>query len=137
MGQQNIPAQVDARAALYRSVLAGLRVLVVLDNARDIEQVRPLLPGTSECRVIVTSRSRLTGLAAGHGAHLLTLDVPTRQEATAGFLERIRASRPGEDVDMDLVERIVEGCGRLPLAVAIVAARAASHPDHPLPEVAA
>ncbi|MFF9488152.1 BTAD domain-containing putative transcriptional regulator [Streptomyces sp. NPDC014676] len=137
VGQQNIPAQVDARAALYRSVLAGLRVLVVLDNARDIEQVRPLLPGTSECRVIVTSRSRLTGLAAGHGAHLLTLDVPTRQEATAGFLERIRASRPGEDIDMDLVERIVEGCGRLPLAVAIVAARAASHPGHPLPQVAA
>jgi DNA-binding SARP family transcriptional activator/tetratricopeptide (TPR) repeat protein len=137
VGQQRIPADADARAALYRSVLAGRRVLVVLDNARDVEQVRPLLPGTSTCMVVVTSRSRLTGLAAGHGAHLLTLGVPSRQEAMTGFLERIRTSRPDDDLDMDLVERIVEGCGRLPLAVAIVAARAAGHPDHPLSQVAA
>ncbi len=120
-----------------RSVLAGRRVLIVLDNARDVEQVRPLLPGASTCMVVVTSRSRLTGLAAGHGAHLLTLGVPSRQEAMTGFLERIRTSRPDDDLDTDLVERIVEGCGRLPLAVAIVAARAAGHPDHPLSQVAA
>ncbi|MGA5551032.1 AfsR/SARP family transcriptional regulator [Streptomyces pseudogriseolus] len=137
VGRRRIPADADARAALYRSVLAGRRVLIVLDNARDVEQVRPLLPGASTCMVVVTSRSRLTGLAAGHGAHLLTLGVPSRQEAMTGFLERIRTSRPDDDLDTDLVERIVEGCGRLPLAVAIVAARAAGHPDHPLSQVAA
>jgi DNA-binding SARP family transcriptional activator len=73
-----IPADLDARAALYRSVLAGRRVLVLLDNARDGDQVRPLLPGSPGCLVVVTSRNQLTSLAAAEGAYLLTLDPPAR-----------------------------------------------------------
>ncbi|MER6979312.1 BTAD domain-containing putative transcriptional regulator, partial [Streptomyces carpinensis] len=131
---QRVPAALDTRAALYRSVLAGRRVLVVLDNARDLAQVKPLLPGTADCMVIVTSRSRLTGLAAAHGAHLLTLDVPSSAESTRTFLERVKVSRPHARAH-DVVP-LVERCGRLPLAVAIVAARAAAHPESTLEEIA-
>ncbi|WP_258055616.1 BTAD domain-containing putative transcriptional regulator [Streptomyces sp. Ru62] len=130
---QRIPAPPDTRSALYRSVLADRRVLVVLDNARDLAQIRPLLPGTGNCMVIVTSRSRLTALAAAHGAHLLTLDVPSPAEATTTFLERVRASRP--DATAREIRPLVERCGRLPLAVAIVAARAAAYPERTLHDI--
>ncbi|MET9296998.1 BTAD domain-containing putative transcriptional regulator [Streptomyces sp. NPDC003077] len=133
--RQRMPDEPDARATLYRNVLAGRRVLVVLDNAQGVEQVAPLLPGTPECMVVVTSRTRLTGLAAAHGAHLATLEVPSADEATAGFLRRVEGVRP--DADAGSVRRIVDRCGRLPLAVAVVAARAASYPEHPLPRIAA
>jgi DNA-binding SARP family transcriptional activator len=76
-----IPADLDARAALYRSVLAGRRVLVLLDDARDCDQVRPLLPGSPGCLVVVTSRNQLTSLAAAEGAYLLNLDPPPGAEA--------------------------------------------------------
>ncbi|MEV5177600.1 tetratricopeptide repeat protein [Streptomyces flaveolus] len=130
---RRIPAPADTRSALYRSVLADRRVLVVLDNARDLAQIRPLLPGTGNCMVIVTSRSRLTALAAAQGAHLLTLDVPSPAEATTTFLERVRTSRP--DATPEEVRPLVERCGRLPLAVAIVAARAAAHPERTLQDI--
>ncbi|MEW2516453.1 BTAD domain-containing putative transcriptional regulator [Streptomyces sp. NPDC046870] len=130
---QRIPASPDTRSALYRSVLADRRVLVVLDNARDLAQIRPLLPGTGNCMVIVTSRSRLTALAAAHGAHLLTLDVPSPAEATNAFLERVRTSRP--DATAREIRPLVERCGRLPLAVAIVAARAAAYPERTLHDI--
>src|SRR5262249_30769591 len=68
-----IPNTLEEQAGLYRSLLAGKRVLVVLDDARNEDQVRPLLPGSSLSMVIVTSRSQLTGLAAGEGAHVLSL----------------------------------------------------------------
>ncbi|MFE6195943.1 BTAD domain-containing putative transcriptional regulator [Streptomyces sp. NPDC057838] len=132
---QRMPDTLDARAALYRSVLAGRRVLVVLDNAWGVEQVEPLLPGTPECMVIVTSRPRLTGLAAAHGARLTTLEVPSADEATATFLNRVKGVRA--DADAEAARQIVDRCGRLPLAVAIAAARAASCPSHPLPRIAA
>ncbi|MCO6004198.1 NB-ARC domain-containing protein [Actinoallomurus purpureus] len=132
---QHIPASTDMRSALYRSVLAGRRVLVVLDNARDMEQVRPLLPGTPDCMVVVTSRSRLTGLAAANGASLLTLEVPSPREALSYFAKRIGESRTAGEIDA--VKQIIERCGRLPLALAIVATRAVSHPEYPLSRVAA
>ncbi|MET8095713.1 BTAD domain-containing putative transcriptional regulator [Streptomyces sp. NPDC005236] len=131
---QAVPEGLDAQAALYRSVLARRRVLIVLDNARDSAQVRPLLPGTPGCLVIVTSRSRLTGLVAGHGAHPLTLGPLTAGEARAMLTRRIGAARV--DAEPGAVEAIVGLCARLPLALAIVAARAAHHPGFRLADIA-
>ncbi|MFF4537687.1 BTAD domain-containing putative transcriptional regulator [Streptomyces aureus] len=131
---QAVPEGVDAQAALYRSVLAGRRVLIVLDNARDSAQVRPLLPGTPGCPVLVTSRSRLTGLVAGHGAHPLTLGPLTGGEARAMLSRRIGAARV--DAEPEAAEAIVGLCARLPLALAIVAARAAHHPGFRLADIA-
>jgi tetratricopeptide (TPR) repeat protein len=124
---QRIPDGLDARTALYRSLLAGSRVLIVLDNARDAGQVRPLLPGTPGCLVLVTSRNRLTGLIAADGAHPIMLDVLAPAEA-----RELLALRLGPDritAEPYAVEEIVTRCGRLPLALAIVAARAATQPD--------
>ncbi|MGW3913258.1 AfsR/SARP family transcriptional regulator [Streptomyces sp. NPDC005070] len=131
---QAVPEGLDAQAALYRSVLARRRVLIVLDNARDSGQVRPLLPGTPGCLVVVTSRSRLTGLVAGHGAHPLTLGPLTGGEARAMLTRRIGTARV--DAEPEAVEAIVGLCARLPLALAIVAARAAHHPGFRLADIA-
>ncbi|WP_343244277.1 BTAD domain-containing putative transcriptional regulator [Streptomyces sp. SID14446] len=131
---QAVPEGLDAQAALYRSVLARRRVLIVLDNARDTEQIRPLLPGTPGCLVIVTSRSRLTGLVAGHGAHPLTLGPLTGDEARAMLARRLGPSRV--EAEPQAADAIVGLCARLPLALAIVAARAAHHPGFRLADIA-
>jgi tetratricopeptide (TPR) repeat protein len=129
-----LPQTVEAQLGLYRSLLAGRRMLVVLDNARDVAQVRPLLPGAPTCRAIVTSRNQLTGLAAIEGAHLLTLDVLTGPEARD--LLRYRVGAPRADADPGAAAQIIRACAHLPLALSIIAARAAMRPDVPLGQVA-
>jgi tetratricopeptide (TPR) repeat protein len=127
---QQIPNSLDAQVGLYRSLLADKRVLVVLDNARDAEQIRPLVPGMPGCFAIVTSRNQLTSLVATGGAHLLTLDLLSTVEARDLLSHRVGADRTA--AEPSAVEAIVAGCARLPLALAIVAARAVTYPDFPL-----
>lgn len=130
-----IPADLDAQAGLYRSLLAGKRMLVVADNAHDAGQVRPLLPGTAGCLVLVTSRSQLTSLVAADGAHLIDLDVFTAAEAAELLATRLSPGRVA--AEPQAATEIIDRCGRLPLALAIVAARAAAHPAFPLSALAA
>jgi DNA-binding SARP family transcriptional activator/tetratricopeptide (TPR) repeat protein len=130
-----IPAGLPAQVGLYRSLLAGKRVLVVLDNARDAEQVRPLLPGSPGCLAIVTSRNDLTGLVAAEGACPLTLDLLTAADARDLLARRLGEGRVASEPDA--VEQIVTHCARLPLALAIAAARAAANPGFPLAAIAA
>jgi transcriptional regulator with XRE-family HTH domain len=123
---RRIPADLDAQVGLYRSLLAGRQVLIVLDNAVTAEQVRPLLPGAAGCAVVVTSRDQLHGLVAASAAHPVPLDVLTVDEARQLFGARLGAARiAAEPV---VVDSLIAACARLPLALAIVAARAAIHP---------
>jgi transcriptional regulator with XRE-family HTH domain len=124
---QRIPTGLDGRAALYRSLLAGRRMLVLLDNARDAEHVRPPLPGTPGCLVVVTSRNQLTGLVVGEGAQPLTLDLLSDDEARELLVRRLGTERVA--AEPQAVGEIIARCARLPLALAIVAARAAIHAD--------
>ena len=124
-----IPADAQARSGLYRSVLAGRRVLIVLDNARDAAQVRPLLPGSPGCLVVVTSRTALAGLAAAEGARPLRLG-PLDDEQSV----RLLAARLGPErvaAEPEAVAELVARCGHLPLALAVMAARAAANPGLP------
>ncbi len=127
---EQIPAGLDAQANLYRTLLSGRRVLIVLDNARDVDQVRPLLPGGSGCLVLVTSRNELTGLVATEGAHPLTLDLLTMHEARGLLASHL--GQPRVDAEQGAADDIVRRCAQLPLALAIIAARAAAHPTFPL-----
>lgn len=131
---QRIPSGLDAQQALYRSMLANRRVLILLDNAREVEQVRPLLPGSPGCMVIVTSRNQLTGLIVGDGGYPLTLNQLTPAESRDFIEHRFGARRAV--AEPQAIEEIVERCARLPLALAIVAARAATHPAFPLSAIA-
>jgi len=123
---ERVPQSLESQTAMYRTLLAGKRVLVILDNARDPEQVRPLLPGSPGCLVVVTSRARLTGLAATFGARLITLDVLSTDEARELLSHRIGASRT--EAEPDAVDELARLCGRLPLALAVAAAQAAARP---------
>ncbi|WP_326634873.1 tetratricopeptide repeat protein [Nonomuraea fuscirosea] len=129
-----IPDGLDAQTGLYRSLLAGRRMLVLLDNARDAGQVTPLLPGAPGCLVLVTSRDHLTELVMTYGARPLPLGLLPPDEA-----RRLLSARLGQErltARPDAVEQIVRRCAGLPLALAIVAARAAIHPAHPLDALA-
>jgi DNA-binding SARP family transcriptional activator/tetratricopeptide (TPR) repeat protein len=134
VGAEVIPSGLDAQAALYRSLVAGKRMLVLLDNVRDTDQVVPLLPGSPTCIVLVTSRQQLGGLIAVHGARPLALDVladPDAQGLLAGHLGRARLDR-----EPDAVADMLRSCAGLPLALSIVAARASTRPTFPLASVA-
>jgi DNA-binding SARP family transcriptional activator/tetratricopeptide (TPR) repeat protein len=125
-----VPVEVEEAAALYRSLLARKRVLVVLDNASSAEQVRPLLPGSPGCAVVVTSRDRLAGLVAREGARRLALDVLAPEESLtllARVLEdgRVEAEPPA-------AAELTRVCGFLPLALRIAAANLACQPDQTL-----
>jgi DNA-binding SARP family transcriptional activator len=108
-----IPAGLSAQVGLYRSLLAGKRILVVLDNARDAEQVRPLLPGSPGCLAIVTSRNYLVGLVAIEGAYPLTLDLFSSAEARALLGRRLGADRVAREPGA--TDDIIGGCAGLPL----------------------
>jgi len=129
-----IPASAAARLNLYRSVLADKRVLVVLDNVRDAEQVRPLLPGAPGCLTVVTSRDQLPSLIATEGAMPVMVGLMQESEARAMLVRRVGAARV--EAEPDAVTRIIGLCAQLPLALAIVAARAATHPTFSLGSLA-
>jgi DNA-binding SARP family transcriptional activator len=129
-----VPEGLAAQVGLYRSLLAGKRVLVVLDNARDPEQIRPLLPGSPGCMVLVTSRNHLTSLVAVEGAHPLSLGLLTRAEARALLIQRVGQGRVASEPDA--ATDIITGCAQLPLALTIAAARAAMNPAFPLAAIA-
>jgi len=131
---ERIPAGQAAQAGLYRSLLAGKRVLVLLDNARDVEQVRPLLPGSPGCLVLVTSRDQLTSLMVLEGARTLTLDLLSADESRDLVVRRLGASRA--EAEPEAVGEIVARCAGLPLALSIACARAAAYPDFPLDKLA-
>jgi DNA-binding SARP family transcriptional activator/tetratricopeptide (TPR) repeat protein len=130
-----MPVQPEARTGLYRSLLAGRRMLLVLDNARDSAQVIPLLPGGPGCLVLVTSRNPLAGLVASEGAAMVPLDVLTEAEAGELFAVRLGAGRVA--AEPLAVMEILTLTGRLPLALSIVAAQATAHPARPLASLAA
>jgi DNA-binding SARP family transcriptional activator len=132
---QRLPASPAAQTDLYRGVLAGKRVLVVLDNARDAQQVRPLLPGSVGSFVLVTSRNQLTPLIVTEGAHPLGLDLLTRAESRDLLAGRLGAARVGREPGA--VDGITARCAGLPLALAITTARAAVLPTLPLAQLAA
>jgi DNA-binding SARP family transcriptional activator/Flp pilus assembly protein TadD len=127
---ERVPPGLEAQVGLYRSLLTGRRMMVVLDNARDEEQVRPLLPGAVGCMALVTSRNRLTGLAATEGAHLLAVDPLTPAAARNVLAERLGAGRVA--AEPAAVADLVTWCAGLPLALAVVSARAAAQPHQPL-----
>lgn len=125
-----VPAELDDRSALFRSLLAARRVLIVLDNAATVSQVRPLLPGAGLCLALVTSRSRLSGLVTRDGAHRVTLEVLGEREAVELLKITVADYRSGDD-DTDIVE-LARLCARLPLALRIAAERAAARPRMPM-----
>jgi tetratricopeptide (TPR) repeat protein len=130
-----LPVGDEAQAGLYRSLLAGRRMLVILDNARDEAQVRPLLPGALTCRVVVTSRNQLTGLAATEAARPLMLDMLTEAEARELLQYRLGDERLA--AAGDAAARIIRSSAGLPLALSVIAARAMMGPHLTLGQIAA
>ncbi|WP_342749831.1 AfsR/SARP family transcriptional regulator [Umezawaea tangerina] len=131
----SLSADLDAQAALYRSLLVGKRMLVVLDNAATAEQVTPLLPGSPTCTVLVTSRTRLASLIDRHGAVHVQLDVLADTEAWQLLTGRLHRARIAPQPEA--VAELVELCGGYPLALSITARKAATRPGVALAEIAA
>ncbi|GAA2898287.1 SARP family transcriptional regulator [Actinoplanes cyaneus] len=131
---RSIPASLEAQTALFRSLLAGRRVLVVLDNARDSEQVRPLLPGAPGCLTVVTSRHQLYDLVSQHGAIAITCEDLPSGDAVELLSRRIGAERVAREPAA--AAQIAELAGRIPLTLAMVSARAAMNPRFSLAAIA-
>ncbi|GAB3415772.1 BTAD domain-containing putative transcriptional regulator [Flindersiella endophytica] len=132
---ERAPVQLESRAAMYRSLLSGRRVLVVLDNAVDEQQVRPLLPASPGCMVLVTSRNQLTNLVTAEAAQPLSLG-PLADSEAYEFLSR-RIGRERLSKERQAAEQILDLCAGLPLALAMVAGRAALRPTFSLEMIAA
>ncbi|MFF2554896.1 ATP-binding protein [Nocardia sp. NPDC058058] len=128
-----IPVDIDARVGLYRSLVANKRLLIVLDNAHDTTHVAQLVPGNPTCTVLVTSRNQLSGLLTTHSARRLNLDVLDVNEARELLAARLGQTRI--DAEPDAVTELLSYCAGLPLALSIVASRAAAHPSFPLAEL--
>jgi DNA-binding SARP family transcriptional activator/tetratricopeptide (TPR) repeat protein len=129
-----VPPDVEGKTALFRSLLNGKRMLLLLDNARSTEQVRPLLPGSPGCIVVITSRSQLTGLVAAEGARLLQLDVLSGTEA-----RELLAGRLGEErvaAEPAAAGELILRSSALPLALSVTCARAATRPGLALADLA-
>ncbi|MEU6229296.1 BTAD domain-containing putative transcriptional regulator [Streptomyces sp. NPDC047042] len=131
---EHVPVDVDAQASLYRGLLTGKRILVVLDNARDTDQVRPLLPDAAGCLAIVTSRTFLSPLV-DEGAHPVALDVLDDTDAHTFLSRRLGHERLA--AQPQAVQDIIDSCAGLPLALAIVSARTAMNPQVDLAALAA
>lgn len=130
---ERMPADLEAKATLYRSLLSERRMLIVLDNAASVRQVRPLLPGSDTCRVIVTSRSRLIGLIARDGARRITVEILAESEAVE-LVGAITSDYRLADDPADIAE-LARLCACLPLALRIAAERAAARPWMPLAQL--
>ena len=124
---EKIPAELDARAALYRSLVAGRRMLMVLDNAATADQVRPLLPGSATCLTLVTSRNRLSGLTVRDGGQRIALDVLPPGEAMALLRQIIGADQV--DQEPEAAAELARRCAYLPLALRIAGDRIAERPQ--------
>ncbi len=133
MPGQDIPRELDERAAAYRTLLDGRRMLVVLDNASTVEQVRPLLPGSPSSLVLVTSRNSLAGLVARHGARRLDLDTLPQQDAVA-LLRALIGDRA--EIQPDATALLATQCAQLPLALRVAAELAAASPAMTLAQLA-
>jgi tetratricopeptide (TPR) repeat protein len=131
---ERIPATLTAQTGLYRSLLAGRRMLIVLDNARDADQVRPLLPGVPGCLAVVTSRDQLVSLVAAEGARPLMVNLLPVADARELLARRLGPDRIA--AEPEATDEIITRCARLPLALGIVAARAATNPGFPLAALA-
>lgn len=130
VAERQIPPELEARAALFRSLLADRRMLVFLDNAATVEQVRPLLPGSSPCLVVITSRSRLAGLAAREGVYRIDVGGLPEPDAVELLRKIIGTARAG--AEPGALRELARRCACLPLALRIAAERVAAHPHTPL-----
>ena len=131
---ERVPGRLDAQVGLYRSLLAERRLLVVIDDATDAEQVRPLLPGSPGCLALITTRNQLTSLAANEDADLIMLDTLSRPEAHELLVSRLGRGKLADDADA--AEELVTLCAGLPLALTVIAACAAERPASTLKSLA-
>ncbi|SEC21166.1 DNA-binding transcriptional activator of the SARP family [Nocardioides exalbidus] len=132
---EQVPQSLAEMVGAYRSLLSGRRVLVLLDNARDADQVAPLLPASTGSLAVVTSRDELTTLAVTHGVRLLSLDLLDDRDAREVFSAHLDAGRL--EAEPGALAEILDRCGGLPLALAVAGARVASGPHTSLADLAA